>query len=153
MINVVTESINSVIAQQNKETEEDKENLESINAIINKEKEDIKKQFDDLKKQMESMKTQNMQPFQPWPQNHSFPMPPYPQYNPYNAFQQNRYRNNNNHNNNRRNNNRYNKNGRYCWTHGACDHWGRNCRNKANGHIDEATFNDYRGGCMNRVRT
>ena len=41
LINVVTESINSVI-QQNKEEEENKENIETINAVTN-EKEDIKK--------------------------------------------------------------------------------------------------------------
>ena len=49
LVNVVTESINSVIATQ-KEEELEKENIENINAIILKEKEELKKQLDKLKK-------------------------------------------------------------------------------------------------------
>ena len=157
MINVVTESINSVIQEQ-KEEEAEKENVESINAIITKEKDDIKKQFDELKKQMETIKKQALQPLQPfqqlqpWQYNQTFQQPPPPMYNPYQQNNRQRYNNNNRRRNNY-NNNRYQGNGRYCWTHGACDHWGRNCRNKANGHVDDATFADTKGGSMNRVRT
>lgn len=157
MINVVTESINSVIQEQ-KEEEAEKENVESINAIITKEKDEIKKQFDELKKQMEAIKKQTLQPLQPfqqlqpWQYNQNFQQPPPPMYNTYQQNNRQRYNNNNRRRNNY-NNNRYQGNGRYCWTHGACDHWGRNCRNKANGHVDDATFADTKGGSMNRVRT
>jgi len=35
---------------------------------------------------------------------------------------------------------------RYCHTHGCCNHWGRNCKNKASGHKDDATFRNRMGG-------
>ena len=35
---------------------------------------------------------------------------------------------------------------KYCWTHGACGHFGKNCRGKAPGHKDEATFENKMGG-------
>ena len=35
---------------------------------------------------------------------------------------------------------------KYCWTHGACGHHGKNCRGKAQGHKDAATFEDKVGG-------
>ena len=35
---------------------------------------------------------------------------------------------------------------KYCWTHGACAHDSRSCRNKAHGHIDTATFSNKMGG-------
>ena len=35
---------------------------------------------------------------------------------------------------------------RYCWTHGCCEHWGSDCKNKAPGHIDDATFRNRHGG-------
>ena len=35
---------------------------------------------------------------------------------------------------------------RYCWTHGCCAHWSRNCNNKAQGHKDNATFRNRLGG-------
>ena len=35
---------------------------------------------------------------------------------------------------------------RYCWTHGCCTHWGRECRNKKQGHQDAATFTNRMGG-------
>ena len=35
---------------------------------------------------------------------------------------------------------------RYCWTHGCCNHWGRHCNNKKNGHQDAATFANRMGG-------
>lgn len=142
---MVTESINSVIAQNNQENE----NLESINAIITKEKEEIKKQLDELKEQMKAI-SQQRYPFQNY-QNHqniqAHTPPPY--YGTYNAPPWQRG------NNRRRNNSNYKYvgNGRYCWTHGACDHWGRYCKSKADGHIDEATFRDTKGGSMRGVRT
>ena len=35
---------------------------------------------------------------------------------------------------------------KYCWTHGACNHGGSDCRWKAKGHKDEATFDNKMGG-------
>ena len=35
---------------------------------------------------------------------------------------------------------------RYCWTHGCCEHWGRNCASKKRGHKDDATFRNRMGG-------
>lgn len=34
----------------------------------------------------------------------------------------------------------------YCYTHSCCNHWGRNCQNKAPDHKDEATFWNHKGG-------
>ena len=39
-----------------------------------------------------------------------------------------------------------NQTNKYCWTHGACGHEGRYCRNKKEGHQDGATFQDKMGG-------
>ena len=35
---------------------------------------------------------------------------------------------------------------RYCWTHGCCNHWSRHCKNKKDGHQNEATFKNRMGG-------
>ena len=35
---------------------------------------------------------------------------------------------------------------KYCWTHGACAHTGRDCRLKKEGHDDMATFQNRKGG-------
>ena len=35
---------------------------------------------------------------------------------------------------------------RYCWTHGCCTHWGKDCTAKASGHQDDATFKERKGG-------
>ena len=35
---------------------------------------------------------------------------------------------------------------KYCWTHGACAHSSRECRSKATGHKDDATFENRMGG-------
>ena len=40
----------------------------------------------------------------------------------------------------------------YCWTHGACFHKGAQCRNKASGHIDNATFSNRQGGSVRNFR-
>ena len=40
----------------------------------------------------------------------------------------------------------------YCWTHGACFHPGHKCRNKAQGHQDNATFQNRMGGSVKNVR-
>ena len=45
-----------------------------------------------------------------------------------------------------------NNNGKYCWTHGGCNHFGRNCRNKTSGHKDEATFYNLMGGSTRNVK-
>ncbi|GFH54654.1 hypothetical protein CTEN210_11130 [Chaetoceros tenuissimus] len=39
----------------------------------------------------------------------------------------------------------------YCWTHGACNHKSAECRNKAEGHKDEATKNNRMGGSTNFI--
>ena len=43
------------------------------------------------------------------------------------------------------------KNWKYCWTHGACSHVGQDCKYKADGHEDTATFNDLNGGSKLRL--
>ena len=40
----------------------------------------------------------------------------------------------------------------YCWTHGGCYHRGAQCRNKAPGHMDSATFNNRLGGSTRNVQ-
>ena len=35
---------------------------------------------------------------------------------------------------------------RYCWSCGGCDHWGRKCPNKKQGHLDNASFKNKNGG-------
>ena len=35
---------------------------------------------------------------------------------------------------------------KYCWSHGACAHDGKDCKNKKQGHQDGATFNNKMGG-------
>ena len=35
---------------------------------------------------------------------------------------------------------------RYCWTHGCCTHWSKNCPQKKSGHKDDATFRNRMGG-------
>lgn len=37
---------------------------------------------------------------------------------------------------------------RYFWTCGCCDHHGRTCENKAEGHMDDATFRDRKKGMI-----
>lgn len=34
----------------------------------------------------------------------------------------------------------------YCWTHGACNHNGHNCRDPLPGHIADASFRQRKGG-------
>jgi uncharacterized membrane protein YgcG len=34
----------------------------------------------------------------------------------------------------------------YCWTHGNCSHTGSDCNDKAEGHIDTATYSNMQGG-------
>ena len=36
---------------------------------------------------------------------------------------------------------------KYCWTHGACAHSSKDCRNRKDGHRDDATFANKLGGC------
>ena len=35
---------------------------------------------------------------------------------------------------------------KYCWTHGGCGHESKECRAKANGHKDDATFENRQPG-------
>ena len=40
---------------------------------------------------------------------------------------------------------------RYCWSRDCCDHWGRNCPNRKQGHQIDATFKDRKGGSTENV--
>ena len=40
---------------------------------------------------------------------------------------------------------------KYCWTHGWCNHFGRDCRSKAEGHRDEATRDNRMGGSTRNI--
>lgn len=40
----------------------------------------------------------------------------------------------------------------YCWTHGVCGHTGSKCFRKAQGHIDNATFNNTCGGSVKGLK-
>ena len=42
---------------------------------------------------------------------------------------------------------------RYCWSCGGCDHWGRNCHSKKDGHVDLATFKNKQGGSTDNCFT
>ena len=54
--------------------------------------------------------------------------------------------------NRRRSNNPRNPNQRfYCWRHGACNHKSRDCRDKAEGHQDDATFANRMGGSTKNI--
>ena len=102
-----------------------------------------------MMEQIETIKkTQHVQPFNQWPQNQQNYLQPqfYPIYNPCHQQRRNNRRRN-------RSNFKYVGTRRYCWTYGACDHWGRSCRHKAQGHIDEADFIDTKGGNIRGVRT
>ena len=35
---------------------------------------------------------------------------------------------------------------KYCWTHGGCNHFGKDCKTKAPGHKDDATLENKMGG-------
>ena len=35
---------------------------------------------------------------------------------------------------------------RYCWTHGCCPHWGKDCTEKKEGHKNDANFRSRKGG-------
>ena len=41
---------------------------------------------------------------------------------------------------------------KYCWTHGACNHWSPNCRTKAGGHQDSAIFQERKGGSTKNLQ-
>ena len=40
---------------------------------------------------------------------------------------------------------------KYCWTHGLCNHFGRDCRSKAEGHQDEAIKENCMGGSVRNI--
>ena len=40
---------------------------------------------------------------------------------------------------------------KYCWTHGWCNHYGRDCRTKADGHQDVATRENHMGGSTRNI--
>jgi len=40
---------------------------------------------------------------------------------------------------------------KYCWTHGLCNHYGRDCRTKADGHQDNATKENRMDGSMRNI--
>ena len=39
----------------------------------------------------------------------------------------------------------------YCWHHGACNHRSKDCRNKGEGHQDDATFENRMGGSTKNI--
>ena len=39
---------------------------------------------------------------------------------------------------------------KYCWTHGSCNHEGNNCNTPADGHKENATFENRMGGLTRR---
>ena len=41
---------------------------------------------------------------------------------------------------------------KYCWTHGACNHWSPDCRTKADGHKDSATFQSRQGSSTKNLQ-
>ena len=41
---------------------------------------------------------------------------------------------------------------KYCHTHGACNHDSPDCRSKAEGHKDEATFQNRMGGSTKNIK-
>ena len=86
----------------------------------------------------------------PWTQQFSMPISPYQAYaNQASAYpiQQELPRKNYESTNNNERKKMY-----YCWTYGACFHSGQKCRNKANGHQDNATFQNRMGGSIKNVR-
>ena len=40
---------------------------------------------------------------------------------------------------------------KYCWTHGWCNHFGRDCRSKAEDHRDEVTIENRMGGSTRNI--
>ena len=56
----------------------------------------------------------------------------------------------NNNNSNNKNRNANGKNSMYCWTHGACNHLGTDCKSPATGHKKEATFDNRMEGSTKR---
>ena len=45
------------------------------------------------------------------------------------------------------------KTGKYCWSCGGCNHFGKDCTKKKPGHKDEAKFNNIMEGCTTNVKT
>ena len=41
---------------------------------------------------------------------------------------------------------------KFCWTHGACNHWSPECRTKAEGHQNSATFQNCKGGSTKNLQ-
>ena len=150
IVNAVTDSINSVM-QVNQEQEN--ESLQAINATIIKEKEDMRKKLELMEKKMNDMMMMPMQPQLMWG-NGSLPMMQSHNQQPMMSYMPNNNAFNSNmaYGSNQGRRNQRNRNNRYCWTHGACNHWGRNCHNKAPNHKDEATFRNTMGGNTNGVR-
>jgi len=171
--NMVSETISEAL----REKEAECGNEENINPQLNimiKEKNKMEQDMMELRKQVQQMKAQTA--FQPnWHQQHQQnQQQPYwnnqcQQLPPWYSYNNNSNKSNNNNNNNNHGNTyqqqptapfqthngnvqQRGRNGRYCWTHGACNHWGRTCKNKANGHQDNASFQNTMGGNTNNVR-
>ena len=54
--------------------------------------------------------------------------------------------------NHRPSNNKWNPNQQlYCWRHGACNHRSKDCRDKGEGHQDDATFENHMGGSTKNI--
>ena len=41
---------------------------------------------------------------------------------------------------------------KYCWTHGVCSHDSKSCERKAQNHVDDATFDDMKGGSLKGIK-
>ena len=76
-----------------------------------------------------------------------YPMMMAPPYMPNNG--QYNYNHNNNKGGKRRNpGKKFDFYNRYCWSCGGCDHWGRKCAHKKQGHKDNASFRNKQGGSV-----
>ena len=42
---------------------------------------------------------------------------------------------------------------KYCWTHGLCNHISKECKNKKEGHKDDATFKNRMGGSSKGIKS
>lgn len=147
LVHVVTESIKDALDHKKEEDKENVVELQKINAVISKDKQTLELQLQELKKQVQDLMSRTpLQPLQQWPQQQY-------QWNPNN--QQGFYNQQHYHQpgGNRRDKNNRNKTNKYCWTHGACDHWGKHCYCKAAGHVDNASFKDVKNGNTNGVKT
>ena len=158
LINIVTESINNAIVENPNDSSPNE--IEAMNAAIQKDKNELQNEIRSLREQLKQVVNQQRQqsfnpmycpPSQPphnqqWPQSQMIPPPQYqwhqqhPSTTPHTTKKP-------------KNDRKHTHNGRYCWTHGACDHWSNKCNSKADGHQNKANFKNTLGVSINGVRT